>query len=71
MTRRQWCQVMRWLSYGADWNASRAAWWAMCCDSKEMGIEAAAQYEEAMRVAESLRKIIEDTLWPPAEQETE
>ena len=71
MTRGQWHQVMRWLSYGVDWNAARLAWWTMCCDDKELGVETAAKYEEAMRLAESLRKIIEDTLWPPAEQTEE
>ena len=62
--REQWDTVLDWLKSGADYHHAKARETLDCWQDKKMAREIAAQHERAMQRAESLRQIIEGTLYP-------
>lgn len=62
MSRKQWDTVRFWLTYGVDYNKGQAIMWAdFCCDKKESS-ENAAKFQNEAILAETLCKIIDESL---------
>lgn len=72
MTVEQWAAVQSFLQFAENYHAAkRWEWLSTNCKDKKMCEENAAGHETAAAEAESLWKIIEATLYPPAKPATE
>ena len=70
LTMEQWDTVLGWLEYGTDYHTAKKYEWLAVCNDKHMAAQQAAQHEKAAAEAETLRKIIEQTIMEDSTNET-
>lgn len=71
LTVREWETVRHWLEYGGDYHAAKK--WECLGNIHDQALahKMAADHEKEGAKAERLAKIIEDTLCPPQQPQTE